>query len=297
MNKLLKAPIFIIGAGRSGTNILRDSLTSFQNLATWPCDEINLIFRHGNRSIPHDEFEQEQVNEVAKRYVIHAFQKFQRNIPEKQIVEKTCANSLRIPFLNSIFPKAKFIFIVRDGYDVAASAIKRWRAPIEPAYLLKKLRFVPKSDIPYYTLQFVKNRLKQWQSNVNQQEKWGPVYKGMQEDLLQSPLFEVAAKQWARCVVKASSDLIKLESDRVWQVTYENFVQNPAQTLGSIGSWLDESWTKSEIESAIQTIRTSSMRKSHNYFNALEIKKIKEIIEPVMVNVYDPIAKDFQTSF
>ena len=38
----------IIGAARSGTNMLRDVLTSLDGVDTWPCDEINYIWRHGN---------------------------------------------------------------------------------------------------------------------------------------------------------------------------------------------------------------------------------------------------------
>jgi len=33
--------IIIVGAPRSGTNMLRDVLTSFDGVCTWPCDEIN----------------------------------------------------------------------------------------------------------------------------------------------------------------------------------------------------------------------------------------------------------------
>ena len=44
--------VVIIGAPRSGTNMLRDVLTSLPGFATWPCDEINLIWRHGNRDLP-----------------------------------------------------------------------------------------------------------------------------------------------------------------------------------------------------------------------------------------------------
>lgn len=36
-------PVVIIGAGRSGTNALRDALTALPEFETWPCDEINPI--------------------------------------------------------------------------------------------------------------------------------------------------------------------------------------------------------------------------------------------------------------
>ena len=37
-----RAPVVIIGAPRSGTNMLRDVLVGVGGYATWPCDEINL---------------------------------------------------------------------------------------------------------------------------------------------------------------------------------------------------------------------------------------------------------------
>ena len=47
-NSLPFKPLIIIGAGRSGTNALRDALTTFSKISSWPCDEINPIWRHGN---------------------------------------------------------------------------------------------------------------------------------------------------------------------------------------------------------------------------------------------------------
>ena len=37
-------PVIIIGAPRSGTNILRDTLSIISNVRTWDCDEIPYIW-------------------------------------------------------------------------------------------------------------------------------------------------------------------------------------------------------------------------------------------------------------
>ena len=52
---MVARPMVIVGAGRSGTNVLREVLCSFPGFSTWPCDEINYIWRHGNRGAPTDE--------------------------------------------------------------------------------------------------------------------------------------------------------------------------------------------------------------------------------------------------
>ena len=39
------------------------------------------------------------------------------------VVEKTCANSLRVDFIEQVVPEAQFLFIYRNGLDVVASAL------------------------------------------------------------------------------------------------------------------------------------------------------------------------------
>src|SRR5687767_12207692 len=88
-------PIVIIGAPRSGTNMLRDALTSCDCAATWPCDEINAIWRHHNARFPSDELQPAQATHSVKRYVRNAFKRLAHRTGAHLIVEKTCANSLR----------------------------------------------------------------------------------------------------------------------------------------------------------------------------------------------------------
>ena len=57
--------LVIIGAPRSGTNMLRDVLTSFDGIGTWPCDEINYIWRHGNVRYPSDEIPADRATPAA----------------------------------------------------------------------------------------------------------------------------------------------------------------------------------------------------------------------------------------
>ena len=120
--------VVIIGAPRSGTNMLRDVLTSLPGYGTWGCDEINLLWRHGNRDHPSDELRAEQATPQVQRYLRKAFDQVRRNTGQQAVVEKTCANSLRIGFVRRVLPEARFLFIVRDGFDASTSAVRRWHA-------------------------------------------------------------------------------------------------------------------------------------------------------------------------
>src|SRR5699024_12209800 len=118
-------PVVIIGAPRSGTNMLRDVLCSLDHVATWPCDEINYIWRHGNLRYPSDELPPKRATVPVRRYIRRQFDWVMRRYGVRYVVEKTCANSLRVPFVDAVVPEAKYVFIRRDGLDAVGSAMGR----------------------------------------------------------------------------------------------------------------------------------------------------------------------------
>ena len=142
--------VVIVGAPRSGTNMLRDVLTSFDGISTWPCDEINYIWRHGNVRYPSDEIPSCKASPSIRSYIQQRFTDIRKKYDADVVVEKTCANSLRVPFVDAVVPDAKYIFIYRDGIDATGSAKERWTAELDIPYILEKVKFVPKTDLPYY---------------------------------------------------------------------------------------------------------------------------------------------------
>ena len=70
--------LIIIGAPRSGTNMLRDLLCSIDGVGTWPCDEINYIWRHGNLKENTDEFKSHHASEKAISYINKKFDKLHK---------------------------------------------------------------------------------------------------------------------------------------------------------------------------------------------------------------------------
>ena len=99
-------PIVIIGAPRSGTNMLRDVLCNIPDFSSWPCDEINYIWRHGNARYPSDEIPKEKATSSVKDYIQNCFEEIRKRTGSNFIIEKTCANSLRVPFVDAVLPNA-----------------------------------------------------------------------------------------------------------------------------------------------------------------------------------------------
>jgi hypothetical protein len=231
-------PVIIIGAPRSGTNILRDVLTRHPACDTWPCDEINYIWRHGNRSAPTDELGPEAATLGVRRFIRKAFADQGRRQSAPVIVEKTCANSLRVPFVETVVPEARYVFLARDGWDVVASAMKRWQAHFDPGYVARKARFVPISDVPYYALRFLKDRWFRRFSHERRASSWGPRFTGMDEILDRGGLAAVCAAQWSACVIRALDGFQHISTDRVHEIRYETFVTDPIRVMEKLAQFL-----------------------------------------------------------
>jgi len=253
------SPIVIIGAGRSGTNMLRDVLTALPGLGTWPCDEINYIWRHGNARHPTDEFTPEMARPAVKASIRRAFDRLARRRGLATVVEKTCANSLRVGFVNAVFPRARFVHIVRDGRDVAVSAAERWTAPLDVAYLLRKARFVPPADLPYYATRYLWNRLYRIVGRQKRLAVWGPRFAGMEKTLRIHPLHVACALQWKRCVERAYVDFARIDPARVHEIRYEQFVTDPADHLRRLAGFLGVEASAKEIGRAVAGVSSRSV--------------------------------------
>jgi hypothetical protein len=276
-------PVIIIGAPRSGTNMLRDVLTSLPGVATWPCDEINYIWRHGNVRHPSDEFTPDMAGTKICGYIRRQFDWVERKYQAHTVVEKTCANSLRVGFVNRVVPEAKYIFIRRDGLDAVGSAIKRWKAELDIPYLARKARFVPAADLPYYASRFLWNRIYRLFSRDERLAFWGPKLDGMEELLHKYSLGEVCALQWKRCVDKAAKELAAMPAACWIEVSYEDFVKEPETGLREILKFLDINVYEELISKAVEGVSPRSIGKGHDQFGKEAVERLQQLMEQTLV--------------
>lgn len=282
-NESMLHPIIIIGAGRSGTNILRDTLVQLPGYGTWPCDEINYIWRHGNMRLPTDEFAPSDATDAVRRFVRGRFAAIARQLGAQTVVEKTCANSLRVGFVDAILPEARYIFIVRDGRDVVSSAMKRWTAPLDIPYLLRKARFVPPLDIPYYATRYVGNRIHRVVSGEKRLAFWGPRFQGMQEMLANNTLAEVCAAQWVRCVERSENDFSPIDAaGRLCRVRYEDLARNPGAEIQRIAAFLGVEMSQSQVEQVGQNLSTDSIGKWRKDMGSSDLERIQPLLNSVL---------------
>jgi hypothetical protein len=265
--------------------MLRDALTTLPGIGTWDCDEINYIWRHGNARKPHDEFARTDASNSVRRFIRSRFDAIGAQLGGVRVVEKTCANSLRVGFVDEVVHDAQFVFITRDGRDVTASAMRRWTASMEFRYLAKKARYVPLRDLPYYATRFAVNRIKQFRSTSRQLPSWGPRFREIDSWVQNHSLVEVCAKQWASCVERAETELAELPTSRVYRVKYEAFVDKPTEELSKLTQFLKIAATAEQITNATAKVSADSVGKWAKAISPSDLERIAPILEPTLSKI------------
>lgn len=273
--------LIIIGAARSGTNALRDALCSTRGFHTWPCDEINYIWRSGNRDAPTDALTRADARPDVVRRIRTSIAR--RRASQQTLVEKTCANSLRVGFVDEIDPSARFVHIIRDGRDVVASARERWRAPLDVRYLARKARFVPVRDVPYYGLRYISHRVARLCSSARRLPTWGPRFPGIDE-LVEAgaSLEEVCAHQWVECVSTAHRQLGELTPSRVLEIRYEDLVAAPHSVLDAISTFAGVTSPRAELVVGAEVIHGGRVGSWKSALDEREHSSSLSIVAPLL---------------
>lgn len=142
----------------------------------------------------------------------------QRKRPPIRIVEKTPDNCFRIQMLRRVFPDARFVFVVRDPRGSTASVLHGWR---------DESRFRRYAMPAGYALKDYEGR--EWCFGLI--PGW--------EDLNDSSLVEVCARQWVSYNEYCLRDLPLEDQSRVFQVRYEELSARPGPVLASLARWAD----------------------------------------------------------
>ena len=129
----VRQPVFILGTGRAGTTVLGKILSlhrdvGFLNEAKllWhlACSAEDLNGNYTDDPAYYELNESDATDTVvsAMHKLYGAYLRFSRNA---RVLEKYPELIFRVPFVRAIFPDARFVFLVRNGYDTVRS-IENW---------------------------------------------------------------------------------------------------------------------------------------------------------------------------
>lgn len=259
-------PLIIIGAPRSGTNALRDALCATSAFHTWPCDELNPLWRTRNSRHATDELPASAARPEVRSEIRAAFAKRAAIDPAAMVVEKTCANTLRLPFVHAVFPDAAFVEIVRDGRDATASAALRWKGEFELGYSLEKLRWVPRHELPKLVVRQLRNRRQDQIRPVGAAvAQWGPVWSGLHGLTASGATAdEVSGRQWIACVRAHTEFFDRTGAPPSLRIRYEDFVADPGATLTAVAAFAGKTLGAFETREAASSVHAGSIGKWKN---------------------------------
>lgn len=262
--------IFILGAARSGTKLLRDTLGEAAGVGVVPYD-VNFVWKHGS-SCTHDALPLAEDPRRARKFVANYLDRYADGTTCPTVIEKTVGNTLRLPYVKSLFPDASFVHLIRDGLDVIPSSMIQWSAPADKAYLRAKLRHFPLRLLPTYGVQFARSQMRSHQrAHVN---SWGVRYPGIDEDLQEHGLLTVCARQWSRSVEAVKSHARALDEDVV-EVRYEDFVTTPTKEILRVLAALNLAPIEGDLTAATRRISSASVGRGAETLSDLQLATLE----------------------
>jgi hypothetical protein len=226
--KKVDSPIFILGTGRSGTTILGIVMSMHKEIgflnepkAIWsavnPYED--LIGSYSMKEATYflnekdgDEIQKRNINKIFGLYLTTTF--------SKRVVDKYPELIFRIPYVKALFPDAKFLFLVRNGWDTCSS-IEKWS---------ERLSTSNKEE----TQDWWGRDNRKWSLLVEQVIKKDDYFKNIVPVLNQIKSHtDMAALEWI-ATMRQGITMLEQNSKSILKIDYENLVQNPEGVLKEI---------------------------------------------------------------
>ena len=211
-------PVFLIGCGRSGTTILGHSIGSHpeicylnERLDIWNKAYPEFDIWSGQTAEPileADETHLHPEKTTKLRYELHLEQAVSQS---KLVLEKTPINNFRLTFLQVAFPNARYVYLHRNGLDVARS--------------IERLS----SKGGWY--------------GKNGNSKWQVLKRLIEQKTTYQPdalsFYEKALLEWRFSMERSEQFFNQLDSSRFYSLSYASFLENPAFQLKQIYDFLN----------------------------------------------------------
>lgn len=229
MDPIFHNPVFIVSPPRSGSTLLFETLLKAPGLFTIGGESHQLIegMRELNVGLRHFESNRLTAADATPAVTQTLRQRFFAALRDRdgkmptvkplRMLEKTPKNSLRIPFLASVFPEARFIYLHRDPRQVLASMIDAWRSGRFRTY-----PGLPEWPGPTWSLLLVPG----WRDFANR------------------PLPEIVAAQWRITTDTLLQDLAALPPGRIVRCDYAALTSDWGAEIARLTKALGLTWDR-----------------------------------------------------
>ena len=276
---VLKKPIIIVGAPRSGTTILSLILKQHPHLAF--LDEPRLIWRYGNDR-KSDMLTRDNATPAVCAHIRSEFAAAVRAADRPRLLEKTPANSLRLEFVDRVFPDCKIIHITRGGVESVLSIRRFWTqhaTGVRPAKLRQRLREVGLRRAPFYAAELLRRTLSSRVPGMVKKPVWGPRIPGIDALLRDLDLLDVCSLQWRTCVESACQFGRRMPPDRYRECRLEDMSPELIRSLLEFAELDDApeiwSWYQREFDPSQSDRRSQAA-------DPADVAQIRSWIEPTL---------------
>ena len=253
--KPVEKPIFILGTGRSGTTILGIVLSMHREVgylnepkAIW-----HLIHPHediiGNYSQTDAKYRltAEDVTDEMHQRAVQMFGAYLTATCSKRLVDKYPELIFRVDFVRALFPDARFIFLVRNGWDTCHS-IATWSKRLGVQVNGKRHDWWGIDD-------------RKWQLLVEQLVKTDLMFSGIANEVKHFERhLDRAAVEWI-LTMQEGLHLMQASSDCIHLIRFEDLTSEPDEVLAALCNFCELPTDNTFQEYARQTLHPVPARK------------------------------------
>ncbi|MDB9527397.1 sulfotransferase [Oscillatoria sp. CS-180] len=247
----LKQPIFIIGAPRSGTTFLGESLAVIPEVSY---HHEPVATKFAARYLYEKQWDFDQAKSFYSR--IYSLLMMQHLDGDLFFAEKTPRNCFLVDFLARAFPDSRFIHIIRDGRDAAVSHSKKpWLQAAQATSGKIEPGGYPYGPSPRF---------------------W--VEEGREKEFESTSDIHRCIWSWRRFTESALKSTPELPSDRYHELRYESLVKSPDEEAASLLDFLsiNSNQSRSIFHQAISKASPSSVGQWQKELSDEQLKQIED---------------------
>jgi hypothetical protein len=259
-------PIFIVSTPRSGSTLLFETLAQAPDLFTIGGESHRFIeglqpFTPAAHDGASNRLTENDARHEAVGLMTDAFYHYLKDRDGRRaegpvrMLEKTPKNSLRVPFLDAIWPDGLFVYLYREPRKTLASMMRAWQSG----------RFKTYSNLPGWT-----------------GLPWSLVLVPGWREWNGAPLPQIVAHQWVAASTILLDDLAALDPGRVVSIDYDAFLVDPQAAMESLANSLGLGWDR-QLPDILPASRMTLTAPDPDKWRELEpdIEAIMPLVEPV----------------